>query len=217
GDYLSREEKLAIVKKFKSVDRGEIKWKTLKPNEHGDWLNQRNDVFDTYIPMAPEKKFDVKSESFFVVQGPGISSARDFWVYNFSLETLRKSVKQTITFYNAQAQDFKKQQSINSKLKAEDFIDTDLKKISWTVNLKKDVERGIEHKYNPEKMYVSNYRPFMKQTLYFDNSLIERPGVNRNLFPNGTDKNLIIALSGVGSSKDFSALISDKLTTYDLL
>src|SRR5690554_4527042 len=27
GDYLSREEKLAIVKKFKSVDSGEMKWK----------------------------------------------------------------------------------------------------------------------------------------------------------------------------------------------
>src|SRR5690606_38194885 len=115
------------------------------------------------------------------------------------------------------AKDFKKQKSINPKLKAENFIDTDLKKISWTVNLKNDVEKGVEHKYNSEKTYVSNYRPFMKQNLYFDKSLIERPGVNRDLFPNGTDKNLIIALSGVGSSKDFSALISDKLTTYDLL
>src|SRR5690606_30023375 len=126
----------------------------------------------------------------------------------------KKSVKQTIAFYNSQAEDFKKQKSINPKLKSEDFIDTDLKKISWTVNLKNDVEKGIEHIYNSQKTYVSNYRPFMKQNLYFDKSLIERPGVNRNLFPNGTDKNLIIALSGIGSSKDFSALISDKLTTY---
>jgi len=25
---------------------------TLQPNEQGDWLNQRNDVFDTFIPMG---------------------------------------------------------------------------------------------------------------------------------------------------------------------
>ena len=34
GDYLSREEKLATLKKYGSVDN--IPWETLTPNEHGD-------------------------------------------------------------------------------------------------------------------------------------------------------------------------------------
>ncbi len=37
GDYLSREEKLKIIKDFKTVDN--ISLKVLKPNEHGDWIN----------------------------------------------------------------------------------------------------------------------------------------------------------------------------------
>jgi predicted helicase len=45
GDYLNREEKLAIVKKYKTIANPDIPWKIIEPNEHGDWLGQRNDVF----------------------------------------------------------------------------------------------------------------------------------------------------------------------------
>ena len=50
-----------------------MKWRTLNPNEHGDWLNQRNDVFETFIPLAPEKKFDLKGQSFFITYGVGVN------------------------------------------------------------------------------------------------------------------------------------------------
>jgi predicted helicase len=89
-DYLSREEKLALVKNFRSVSNPQMKWRTLNPNEHGDWLNQRNDLFDTFVPIAPEKKFDVKSPSYFVTYVIGVATNRDAWVYNFSRD--RKSV-----------------------------------------------------------------------------------------------------------------------------
>lgn len=55
GDYLSREDKLAILRKFGSIEH--IEWQQLSPNKHGDWLNQRNDAFENFIPLAPEKKF----------------------------------------------------------------------------------------------------------------------------------------------------------------
>ena len=70
GDYLSREEKLKIIKDFKSMSN--LPLKVLKPNEHGDWINKRNDAFETFIPMAPEKKFDMKTQSVFNIQGPGM-------------------------------------------------------------------------------------------------------------------------------------------------
>ena len=62
GDYLSREEKLKIIKEFGSIDN--IDWQILSPNEHGDWLNQRNDLFSSFIPLEPEKKFDAKANTF---------------------------------------------------------------------------------------------------------------------------------------------------------
>ena len=79
-----------------------MKWVTLQPNEHGDWLNQRNDVFGTFIPIAPEKKFDMESQSFFLTYSLGLATGRDAWVYNYSKEELKKNIKNTITFYNKQ-------------------------------------------------------------------------------------------------------------------
>jgi predicted helicase len=93
GDYLSREEKLTIIKNYGSVANPKIKWRTLTPNEHGDWLNQRNDVFDTFISLEPNKKFNLKCQSYFVVHSLGTATNRDSWVYNFSKKELTKNIK----------------------------------------------------------------------------------------------------------------------------
>src|SRR5690554_7966764 len=100
GDYLSREEKLKIIKDFKSMSN--LPLKVLKPNEHGDWLNQRNDAFETFIPMAPEKKFDMKSQSFWVTYGLGVNTNRDAWSYNYSRKNVEKNMERMILFYNEQ-------------------------------------------------------------------------------------------------------------------
>src|SRR5690606_36235618 len=131
GDYLSREEKLAKIAQFKTVANPAMTWKTLEPNAEGDWLNQRNDVFDTFIPMAPEKKFDTKSESFFNTYAIGVASNRDAWVYNFSTLEIEKNMKRTISFYNEQQAKFKEAKAKNAKLKVEDFIDATPTQISW--------------------------------------------------------------------------------------
>ena len=62
GDYLSREEKLEIIRKIGSVDSPDMQWQTLEPNEHNDWINHRNDKFGDFIPLEPEKKFDAKTK-----------------------------------------------------------------------------------------------------------------------------------------------------------
>lgn len=217
GDYLNREEKLAIVKKFHSIGDSQMQWKTLTPNEHGDWISQRNDLFKEYISVEPEKKYNPNSQSFFSINGPGISSGRDFWVYNFSKQEVIKNVKQTISFYNQQVDDYIIARKKTPKLKSEDFIRIDLNKISWTVNLKSDIEREVKHQYQKNKVVSANYRPFTIHSLYYDKSMIERPGLNRIFFPDESFENILINISGVGSSKDFSALISNKYTSYDLL
>lgn len=62
GDYLSREDKLRIIKQFGSIER--IPWTILQPNEHGDWINHRNEMFKLFMPIEPEKKFVKGQKSF---------------------------------------------------------------------------------------------------------------------------------------------------------
>lgn len=211
GDYLSREEKLALIGKFASVANPEMRWQTLQPNEEGDWLNQRNDIFDTFISMAPDKKFNLKAQSFFYTYAIGIATNRDAWVYNFSHKEVELNMKRAIAFYNEQQKGFIKAVNKNPKLTIENFIDTDPRKISWTVNLKNDLERGNEHKYQKDEIKVGTYRPFTKQQLYFDKPFIERPGLNPMLFPNTSLENRVINCHGLGGSKTHSVLMTNTI------
>ena len=209
GDYLSREEKLSIISQFKSISN--MEFQTLHPNEHGDWINQRNDVFSTYIPIEPDKKGNLKAQSFFNTYAVGIATNRDVWVYNYSLKKLESNMTRMIEFYNQQVEAYQKVKQQNTQLKIEDFIDDDLKKIKWTVNLKKSLQRGNSLSYDKNKAIVSVYRPFSESFLYFDKAFIERPGLSSQLFPNEKLENRIITITGMGSSKDFSIYISDKI------
>ena len=98
GDYLTREEKLKIIRNTKSIENLEMV--ELHPNKDGDWINLRNDEFAEYIPIAPEKKFDVASKSIFNTFAIGVATNRDTWVYGFSKETVTKNMKSMISFYN---------------------------------------------------------------------------------------------------------------------
>lgn len=214
GDYLSREDKLAIISKFRSVEN--IEWQELTPNEHGDWLNQRNDAFESFIPLAPDKKFDGAAKSVFMTYAIGLASNRDAWVYNFSKREVEANMQRMIDFYNHQLSDYRAAKQINDKLQVEEFIDTDATKISWTVNLKKDIDKYVSIGFDGD-VFESTYRPFCRQKIYFDNHFIERPGLSRKLFPYSGVENKVICISGVGASKDFSVLITDSIPDLQVM
>ncbi|HTN18831.1 MAG TPA: type ISP restriction/modification enzyme [Pelobium sp.] len=217
GDYLNREEKLSIVKKFRSIVNEKLELRNLKPNEFGDWLSQRNDAFNTYIPIEPDKKFNLKTQTFFNTYAIGVASNRDAWVYNFSSAKIEENMIKTIEFYNEQIQSYARAKSENDKINCDEFIDTNASKISWTVNLKKDLEKLKAHNFMESEMRSGLYRPYMKQNLYFDKPFIERPGLAPKLFPNKNFKNRLITVTGQGASKTFSVLISSEITNLDTL
>lgn len=206
GDYLKREEKLQIVKDFSSITNPNLNLKVLKPNKESDWINQRNESFGNFIPIDSEVKYDRNSTTFFIIKSPGISTGRDFWIYNYSSEKVKDSMIKMIAFYNDQVK------CCNNKLS----LSNDETKISWTANLKKDALKGKEYKILSVKSISVNYRPFTKQFLYNDSRLIERKGLVENFLSSNTF-NPIILTSGKGSSKDFSVFISELLVSMDYL
>ncbi|NRF37605.1 type ISP restriction/modification enzyme [Pedobacter foliorum] len=209
GDYLSRDEKLQIIKKAKSANG--IDWKILTPNEHGDWLSQRNDLFSTFIGIGPEKKLDLKSPSYFLTYSLGLATGRDAWVINFSKSKLSENVNNTIFFFNDQSKLFNEKRKTNLKLTAESFIDTSSTQISWNRNFIQDLEKNKNYSFKEDSITTCLYRPFYKSYLYFDKDLNAMLYQNKKLFPNNEMKNLVICVTGIGGSKDFSALISDKV------
>lgn len=215
GDYLSREDKLRIIKQMGDISNPAMMWKNIVPNEHGDWLNKRNEMFKLFIPIEPDKKFAKGQRSFFETYAIGVATNRDAWVYNSSQINLEKNMLSMIDFYNKQNEAYIEATILDKSLSVEKFIDTDDTQISWTVNLKKDVERNIKHNYTSD-IRNSSYRPFFKQRLYFDKPFIERIGLSPKLFPTPLHKNLVICVSGIGASKDFSTIITDCIPDLQL-
>ena len=211
GDYLNREEKLSILKKFRSVGNSEIPWTTIIPNAEGDWINQRNEVYQTLIPIAPEKKFDLKSESFFLINSLGLNTSRDAWCYNYSESKLESNVKSTIDFYCEKLNKFKTDKVIKPNVNSDKYIVINPKRISWDRGLKQSFTSQNVLTFNSENIYESSYRPFCKQRLYFDRGLNAMLYQNKKLFPNRDLANKIICVSSIGSNKGLSVLITDHI------
>ncbi|MFZ4680516.1 MAG: type ISP restriction/modification enzyme, partial [Flavobacterium sp.] len=217
GEYLTREEKLKIISGFKSFTNEQLQLKTLQPNEQGDWLSMRNDAFENFIALDPEKKLSIKSNSFFVINSNGVVTNRDNWVYNSSQKGLIENVKSMISFYNSQVEGFKKQKEFNNKVDINSFISKDETKIKWVQNLIRDAGNGIVHTYDEASVRKSSYRPFYKQNLYFNKSLNWSRYLMPSILPTEKHENFIICVSGIGASKGYSALITSSIPNLHYL
>lgn len=217
GDYLSQQEKLAIISKLNSVSNSEMKWKVLKPNDHGDWINQRSNLFGDYIIIG-DKSVKNNFNTFFVkYYSNGLKTQRDAWCYNSSRTNLLENIKTTLSFFNRQTKLFIENLKVNPKLKAKEFLDFNDSKISWTRALIWDAEKGRQLELNKDLVRVSTYRPFFKQYLYHDRGLNEMVYQIPKLFPTPSKKNQLICVPGAGDKKKFSCLISDQIPDLGLI
>lgn len=217
GDYLNREEKLEIVSKFASVSNPEMKWRTLHPNEHGDWLNQRNDIFSTFIPIGDKDDKKNKKTFFVPYYTNGVKTNRDAWVYNLSVSKLEQNCKRTINFFNEQSLAFNNARSKNPTLAVEEFIDSDLTKISWSRALRNDVEKSRQYVFNSGKIRNALYRPFFKQHIYFSRDIINDFAKVPLSFPKEGLFNLVICISGLGGNKANTTIITDCIPDLNCL
>ncbi len=217
GDYLSRDEKLKKLSKYNSVSNPEIDWQILSPNEHGDWLNQRTDIFETYFSVAPDRKYNNLAKSYFVTYSLGVGSNRDSWVYNCSKYVIETNVKETIKYYNEQVVAYQSAKKTNPTITAEDFIGKDPKKISWSSSLVPQVGKGAFLEYSQKSNLIALYRPFYKQHLYFGEKLIHRKGQFAEFFPNKDISNIVICVSGLGGNKDNSVLMTANIPDLNCL
>lgn len=220
GDYLTQKEKLDIIKNFGDIST--IKWQEITPNENYDWINQRHDDFESFISLGDKK--DKTSKTIFDVYSLAIKTGCDSWCYNFSRQSIINNLTTMIDFYNSQVEQFKKYlnspKTINIndiKKQVEYFIDTDYKKISWSVGLKTDLSKLTNHNFCAESLVKGIYRPFCKQWVYFNKSFNDRRYQMPKIFPNENLENLVICVTGRGEDKEFSTLIVSAIPEYKIL
>ncbi len=225
-DYLKREAKLNLLANFENLDS--VPFKEITPNNKGDWINQRNDGFEKLIPLKRDK--NLQNPSIFDINSSGVKSERDPWVYNFSPEALMQNVQKCIETYNADLKRFnavfreafkQRTQGVKSgdlyKQLNDKEITTDKTKIAWTCSLKQEfIKNKNLQESRKESARLALYRPFNKQWLYFDKNLNESQYQLPKIFPDKSTQNVVIN-TGVGNGKDFSTLVSDCISDYNLI
>jgi predicted helicase len=216
GDYLDQKQKLLIVRDFAGIG-GIAKvegWSLIQPDEHNDWLNQRDGSFDAFIKIGDKK--DRVSPSIFASYTSGVKTQRDAWCYNFSAGELSDNVRKTSDHYNRQVEDYSAEMARGKNINTDKFIDTDTQKISWTRALKWDLEKEKKLDGNFGEAQSSVYRPFVKEWLFLSRRLNEIVGQVEKIFPK-EETNPAISVTGTGSKNGFSVLMIDRPPSYDMM
>ena len=197
GDYLSREDKLAIVA---SSRLEEMDWDQLVPNEAGDWINQRDPRYATWQPIGGTKEPD----RVFRMHTNGLKTNRDAWVYSYSLPQLSQRVAGMVDYYNEQAR----------RAAEPEFLDPSL--FSWNDDDKKNVVQGRIYQFNAGRVLISCYRPFVKQYVYFDRQLNNRVYQLYSCFPTPAHDNSGVVVMGPRPAAPFAVLTTGQVADVAL-
>ncbi len=204
GDYLSRRDKLEIVKDFNSV-KG-IDWQNKTPDKYGDWINQRDDSFYQFLSMGD--KAQRNPNCIFSLYSCGVETSRDSWAYNFSKNQVKRNMKNMIGFYNQELERLA-DKKLNMK-NIDKFINLNEKKISWGGSLKDSLLKEVFGDFKKNQVKLSSYRPFTKCYLYFNRMFNNRVYQNPKIFNGKNIANKVICVSGVGKNT-FSVLMTDNI------
>lgn len=219
GDYLTREQKLEIIKN--THDISQINWERIVPDKNNDWINKTNTDFERFIPLAG-KKLEIGAKSVFSsCYSSGIKTGKDTWIYNFDSNALRNNVALFINEYNRQKniiipalKGLSPQQKIQ---KANNMVTINPKAIKWNAELISYMSRGGNIDYSDIKFVTALFRPFVKKRMAYCPSLIQGMYKWQNIIQNPlTDSNRQIVVSGAPLKRNFSIIASDGITDLDV-
>jgi len=160
-------DKLAFLRAIKFK---EINFDRIQPDKNHNWLNIADNDFEELLPLVNKEtklaKFQSGERAVFKLFSLGVVTARDEWVYDYSVKYLKHKVKYLINIYN---QEVKKHQTVTQS-ELGTVVDYSIK---WTRAVKNDLLKGQRYTYQVKNIKESLYRPFVKRFLYFSRQLNE--------------------------------------------
>lgn len=170
GDYLTREEKLSIVA---SAVRGEpFGWDIVKPDRHGDWLNQRDDSWYEFAPLGLQKR--KAPLGIFEIWSAGLKTQRDPWACGFNGEAVGFRMEKLVYDMN---------EEIAAAKALGRGVEYDATRFSWTRRMEDFAKKGEPIELGERAVVLGMYRPFCKQWTYYNRVMNEMTYQQPRLFP----------------------------------
>ena len=99
SDYLTREDKLAFLRKASSI-AGIDDWLEIAPDLHHDWIGQRSAAFQALYPLgSKDAKAGRTDEAVFMLFSNGYKTSRDTYIYNFSRDACAENARRMVGDY----------------------------------------------------------------------------------------------------------------------
>jgi len=197
----------------------QFKWKRIRPDRNNTWLVSYTDLeFSSYMPLGIKSKGKSKltatSKAVFHTYSLGVSTNRDWQVYDYESGPLKERIRKFVSDYNSEIDRYSTQYPVPADI--DDFVD--YQKLDWSSTLKGHLKRKRRAKYNPDFIRTCMYRPFAKKILYYVKPLIDRPGKHTRFLPSDKSEaeNIILEVSAVGGGKPFHALVTNVLPDLHL-
>ena len=215
GDYLKREEKLTILREAGSID-GIEDWRTITPDRHHDWIGQRSEAFQKLYPVGSKAaKAGKADEAIFKLYSRGLATSRDAYIYNFSRDACAENARRMVDDYMGAVGELDRVGKQVPDLDA--IVRRHSSNVRWDRELKNNLRRRKEVSYTTNRIWSTQYRPFVKQHCYVEYTLVNNKYRQNSIFPDAETDNRAICVPGVGSTKPFSALVVDTMPDLHFL
>ena len=187
------------------VDR--MNFTEIMPDAKNNWLNKSSGDLDSLMPLVYGETKRVRvtdnKHAMFALHSLGVSTNRDGWVYDYSISNLRNKALFFADTYN---------EFLNNPYS----VDTTIK---WSETIRAHLRRGQRIVYNEQWLTQLLYRPFVLKHYFADAVMSDRLTSNHyDMFGRDLKSvNKVIAFSGMGSSKLFQVLATQRAFGLDLL
>ena len=207
GDYLKREEKLAMLRKTRSI-AGIKDWQTITPDRYHDWVGQRDEAFQRFFSIgSKEAKAGKADNAIFKLFSNGYKTGRDAYLYNFSRDACTGNARLMTEDYLGAMRALEE----NLTLTVNEVTRLHSSHIRWDDQLKDNLKRLKTISFEPKKIRNMQYRPFVKQHCYIEYVFVQGKYQLDRIFPHNSTKNRVICVPGIGSTTPFSALMVDSM------
>lgn len=219
-EFDTKDDKLSFLSasQFENIEFQEI-----KSDKKANWLNQTNNDFGNFIPIASKevkagKKTSWQEKAIFKLFSLGVVTARDEWMTDHSIKKLEDKVKHFSKIYSEEMKRWSQMPTSkfkDKKTKKKDLRDFVSREIKWTEELEAHLERGTLLDYNKENLRPKIlYRPYSIRSAYYAKGFTHRIYKQDFIFPiDGIWKNKAIVFD-ISGNKKFSSLTTNLLPDY---
>ena len=205
-NYFRAEDKSRLLRELGSYKNGNFKFKRCEIDENNTWLTEDlRAEFSRFTLLGKPRRQPTSEASVFNSYSNAVKTNRDAWVYGETRESVLTKVALTIKTFNEHVSKWRLESARGKKI--EEIFDYDDRKISWSSDLKREVEKLRDLQVKDAAIRVAMYRPYCKRFLYFDYTLNERIYSVDSIFPTGNaGENIAICCSAVANNKPFHCL-----------